>query len=529
MMLSSTPVHIKQALSALEQGNLPKAQSLAAAVLARDSRSARAYFILGVCEITLGNIRAGKTLLEISVSLEQSVEGFAQLARTFLLLRRDADALSALQKAETCLKSGINADALTRDTIGCAYSRLGKHAASIAHFEAATHGAPNNTAFIYNWAVALSFVGRVDEAEQAFEALIAHAPDNARAHHGLSGLRRQTTEHNHILRLKAALTKAKDSESRLLLGYAISKELEDVGQTQESFQFLFNANTQQKQQLAYNINQDEKIFDAIEKNWPLYAQTAVNNAPVDSPVFIIGMPRTGTTLVDRIISSHPDMVSAGELQAFPIAVKSASGVRTRMVLDIETLINAANKNLGMIGRDYIARAVSHLPLQNIRFSDKFPGNFMYAGLIAKALPAARIICLRRHPMDTVLSNFKNLFATTSRYYDYSYSLEDIARYYVRFDRLMRFWQKEIPGRILEIDYESIVLDQENTTRSILNHCGLSWNNACLSFHTNRAAVSTPSAAQVRRPLYRDALERWKQHEEALKPARLILENAGIIV
>ncbi|WP_281701436.1 tetratricopeptide repeat-containing sulfotransferase family protein [Acetobacter malorum] len=519
--------NLKQARSALEQGNVPKTQSLAMAVLAQDARSAAAYFLLGVCEMTRGNIRSGKDLLETSVGFEPSVEGCAQLARVFLLLRRDADALAALQEAEACLNTGKESDAITRDTIGCAYSRLGMHAASLAHFEAATRGAPSNTAFFYNWAVALSFVGRIDEADKAFEALIARAPDNARAHHGLSGLRRQTAERNHVPRLRATLARAEDPEARLLLGYALSKELEEIGQAKESFQFLFDANKAHKKQLAYSIEQDEKIFDAIEQNWPLYAQAPVNNAPVEEPVFIIGMPRTGTTLVDRIISSHPDMVSAGELQAFPIAVKAASGVRTRLVLDVETIAKAADKNLGMIGRDYIARARSHLPAQGMRFSDKFPGNFMYAGLIARALPSARIICLRRHPMDTVLSNFKNLFATTSRYYDYSYSIEDIARYYVRFDRLMRFWQQEIPERILEVQYENIVLDQENITRSILEHCGLSWNDACLSFHKSNAAVSTPSAAQVRRPLYRDALERWKQHEEDLMPARHILEQAGI--
>jgi hypothetical protein len=217
--------------------------------------------------------------------------------------------------------------------------------------------------------------------------------------------------------------------------------------------------------------------------------------PQDAPIFVIGMPRTGTTLVDRILSSHPGVESAGELQAMPLAVKQAAGTRSRTVLDPETVAALAQADLGAVGHDYLARAHHHRRDPALRFVDKFPGNFHYVGIIARALPNARIVCLRRHPMDTVLSNFRNLFAITSRYYDYSYDLMDIARYYARFDRLMAFWQQALPGLVLELSYEDLVADQEGQTRRLLDHCGLAWNAACLDFHRNAAPVSTPSAAQ----------------------------------
>jgi hypothetical protein len=144
----------------------------------------------------------------------------------------------------------------------------------------------------------------------------------------------------------------------------------------------------------------------------------------------------------------------------PLAVKRAAGTRTRTVLDPETIVSAASADLAAIGHDYLARARHHRRREGARFIDKFPGNFQYAGFIAQALPQARIVCLRRHPMDTVLSNFRNLFAISSRYYDYSYDLIDIARYYARFHRLMAFWQEALPGRILEVSYEALVADQE---------------------------------------------------------------------
>jgi hypothetical protein len=257
--------------------------------------------------------------------------------------------------------------------------------------------------------------------------------------------------------------------------------------------------------------------------------TPAEQSPSEAPIFVIGMPRTGTTLVDRILASHSGVESVGELQALPLAVKAASRTRSRNVLDPETILAAAGHDAGAIGRDYLARAAHHRRTPARRFVDKFPGNFFYAGMAARALPNAAIVCLRRNPMDTVLANFRNLFAIGSRYYDYSYDLLDIAAYYARFDRLMAFWREALPGRILELDYEALVENQEGETRRLLAHCGLDWSDECLDFHTHSGAVSTPSAAQVRRPIYRDSVARWRKHADALAPVRAWLEAQGIAV
>jgi hypothetical protein len=210
-------------------------------------------------------------------------------------------------------------------------------------------------------------------------------------------------------------------------------------------------------------------------------------------------------------------------------VKKAAGTRTPTVMDPETIAAGAQADMGAIGRDYLERARHHRRDSGLRFTDKFPGNFLYAGFIARALPEARIICLRRNPMDTVLSNFRNLFAVSSRYYDYSYDLLDIAAYYVRFDRLMAQWREALPGRLIEVRYEDLVANQDGETRRLLAHCGLDWSDDCLSFHTNDAPVSTPSAAQVRRPIYRDSVARWKRHEAVLEPVRRFFERSGIAI
>lgn len=289
------------------------------------------------------------------------------------------------------------------------------------------------------------------------------------------------------------------------------------------------ANAEHRRGLPYSFERDAANFDAIEACWPILAGAEVRGAPPEAPIFVIGMPRTGTTLVDRILSSHPGVESAGELQAMPLAVKRAAGTASRTVLDPETVLKAAAGDMGELGRDYMQRAAHHRRGTASRFADKFPGNFLYAGFVARALPNAKIICLRRSPMDTVLSNFRNLFAISSRYYDYSYDLLDIAAYFARFNRLMGFWHEVLPDRILEVQYEHLVADQEGETRRLLAHCGLDWDEACLSFHGNSAPVSTPSAAQVRRPIYSDAVARWRRHAEALEPVRRFFADASIAV
>ncbi|WP_068087604.1 tetratricopeptide repeat-containing sulfotransferase family protein [Novosphingobium rosa] len=511
------------ARGALARGDFAGTQRHAAALVARDLKDAEGHFLLGIAEAGAGRIRLAIPHLEKAVSLDPQGEYRAQLARLLIMLRQDGEAAAMLRAAETAPP----ADALSRDTMGCVYARLGDHTAALPHFVEAVRLEPHNSEYLYNQAVTLNFLGRVDEADAALEALIAQEPGHARAHHLLSGLRKQSAQTHHIDRLTHTHAQARDDRSRLLLGYALSKELEDVGRPQEALARLCAVNKAYRKTLPYSFAQDEAAFDAMEAHWPQLAQAPVSETPQDSPIFIIGMPRTGTTLIDRILSSHPEVESAGELQAMPLAVKKASATRSPVILDPETVAAAALKDMGEIGHDYLRIASHHRRDTTRRFTDKFPGNFHYVGFIAKALPRARIVCLRRHPMDTVLSNFRNLFAISSRYYDYSYDLLDIAAYYARFDRLMAFWRQALPGRVLELRYEDVVEDQEGQTRRLLEHCGLDWSDACLNFHTNSAPVSTPSAAQVRRPLYKDAVARWKQHAEVLAPVARFFERSDI--
>jgi hypothetical protein len=198
------------------------------------------------------------------------------------------------------------------------------------------------------------------------------------------------------------------------------------------------------------------------------------------------------------------------------------------MLDLDTIQHLRDVDWKRLGEQYVESTRPGTGTRP-RFIDKLPHNFLLAGSIAAALPNAKLICLRRDPMDTCLSNFRQLFALSSRNYDYSFDLLDTGRYYLLFDNLMAFWREQLPGRILEVNYEDVVDNQEANTRRLLEFCELPWNDACLRFEENEAPVATASAVQVRAPMYRTAMKRWKRYEPQLADLRKLLEQAGIPV
>ncbi|WP_417620589.1 tetratricopeptide repeat-containing sulfotransferase family protein [Parasphingorhabdus sp.] len=516
----------EQAREALKRGDLSAAAVAARSLVMADKDQPTGYFLMGVAAAEAGQIAKAVPLIEAAVDRGPEAEHLAQLAKLLILLRRDGDAADAARRA-MALAPG---DARTFDTIGCVFTRLGDHEGSVEPFRSAVAAEPDNIDYLYNLAAASSFTGRVEEANRHYEAILAVDPGNARAHYALAIAARQTLQSNHISRLKVALAEAQGQDDGLRIRYALAKELEDIGDP-EAFTHLSAANDEHKLSLGYDFNQDAAIFDAIETLFTERNHTLLPGTgnPDKAPIFVVGMPRTGTTLVDRILSSHRDVGSAGELQAMPLAVKRLAATSSRTVIDRETVEASGKIDPARIGETYLAQARHHRHEGTTRFTDKLPANFLYIGHIARALPNARIVCLRRNPMDSVWSNYKNLFASQSAYYAYSYDLLDTARYYTRFDRLMNMWDKLFPGLVLQLSYEQLVADQEGQTRRLLEYCSLDWDETCLTFHENRAAVATPSAAQVRRPINADAIGRWRSHETALQPARTFFEEEGIAV
>ncbi|MEW5685578.1 MAG: sulfotransferase [Pseudomonadota bacterium] len=517
------------AAAALNLGDMLQVGRLGQAMVKARPQAAEGHLFFGLAAEAIGRVGLAVQALEEATRLDPKPDYLAQKARLLLVARQDGPARAA---AEAAL-AGRPTDPATLDTIGCVYTRLGDHTAALPLFEAAVARRPDDTGGRFNLASTLGFLGRFSEAETHYEAILAAEPTHGRAHLALSTAGKAREGANHLDRLDSALSGAPGPDDELQIRYALAKEHEELGRHAEAFAHLHAANSRRRGELAYDPAFDARIFAALETAFadPGYFQG--RGATSAAPLFVVGLPRTGTTLIDRILSSHPDVRSAGELQAMPLAVKLEGRSGTPFVIDPETVAAARDLSPATVGEAYLARAEAHAGVggggAGGRFVDKLPLNFLYVGHIARALPNASIVCLRRNPMDSVWSNYKNLFSTEFSYYNYSYDPLDAAAYYALFDRLMAFWERQFPGRVLQVSYEGVIDDQEAWTRRLLDHCGLPWDEACLRFHENTAAVSTPSATQVRRPLYRDAMARWRSYEAELEPVRRYFEAAGIAV
>ncbi|TAJ52697.1 MAG: sulfotransferase family protein [Nevskiaceae bacterium] len=465
---------------------------------------------------------AAITDLRQALAIDPEPERYwTQLARLLALTQRIPEALEA---ADQALQRRPR-QAWSLDTLGVVYSRANQHQRAAALFRQACGLEPGNPSYQFNLASALKFLGDFESAEAAYEACLSADPDYWKAYPPLSQLRQQTPERNHRARYEALLPRARSVDAQLQLHMALAKECEDLGEPKQAFQHLLRGKSAKRASLAYDSAEDARLFSALQQ----YFEGAGLSGPGtenSEPIFVVGMPRTGTTLVERILSSHSQVHSAGELQNLGLAVKRLSGSTTPRLLDAETLAGLHGKSASQIGKAYVSSTrpgTGHTP----RFVDKMPLNFLYVGFIAQALPKAKIICLRRHPLDTCLSNFRQLFALQFSYYNYSYDLLDTGRYYLLFHRLMQFWRQRFSGAVLEVQYEALVASAETETRRILDWCELPWEEACLHFEHNQAPVSTASAVQVRRPIYRSSVARWKHLQTELQPLQQLLLAGGV--
>ena len=483
----------------------------------------------GVVAAERGRVTEGLELIRAAcVADPRDAEAFAQLARWLSKLHRAAEALAAVEQALRMQPSS----ARTLDTLGVVLSRAGLHQRAVDCFERATSLQPGSASLHFNRAASLKILGRFNAAEEAYEACLRCDPQFWRAYSALAHLRTHTLEHNHVERLTALLDASTlPPDAELHLRHALARELEDLGRYAESFEQLVLGKLRKRRTLDYSFVRDAALFDAALRLFatqPLPSPppaTPANVVPENAPIFVVGMPRTGTTLVERILSSHAQVASVGESQNFGVLLKRAAGTPSARVLDEATLTRSTALDLGAVGAAYLqqTRPDSSKP----RFVDKMPLNFFYLGHIARALPGARFVVLRRHPLDTCLSNFRQLFAPGFSYYEYAYDMLDTGRYYVMFDRLMAHWQQVLPGRILQVRYESLVTDQRQETARLLEHCNLEWDERCLDFEHNPEAVATASAVQVRQPLNASGAGRWRHYESQLQPVAELLRTAGI--
>lgn len=501
----------------------PKALMLANRLLPQMPRHPLLRYVAGVAELEQQNLPMALTHLHIAAELEPRRADFAvQFALALTQAKMASEARAAADQAMALAPQ----DPLMLDALGSIYIHANAHAEAAEAFRRAAALKPDHAPYRFNYATALVTLGEFDVAEAELETSIRLDPQFWMAHFSLAQLRKQTAEHNHITRLETLLADhGNNQEAQTYLHMALAKEYEDCSDYPAAFAHCTKGKTAAGKRSGYHIAQDEALFALITAEFSA-PQPAIAGCPTREPIFVIGMPRSGTTLVERIISSHPDVHSAGELTNFGVTLKRATSSHTLLLLDKDTIDRARRLDWASIGASYLAStrpATGHTP----HFIDKLPQNFLYVGWIARALPNAKIVCLRRDPLDTCLSNFRQLFAAQLGSFAYANDINDTGRYYALFDRLIAHWQRILPGRILEVQYEDLVNHQESSSRRLIDFCGLDWHDDCFLFEKNSATVNTASAVQVRQPIYRSSLQRWRKYGAQLDGLRAVLRGQGI--
>ena len=397
------------------------------------------------------------------------------------------------------------------------------YAAAIAHYKQALALRPDYADAWNNMGASFAEQGDIDAARGAYQKAVETDPTRAAYHRNLTSSKRFDSPDDPQLLVmeKLALETASVPESeRIDLQFALGKAYADLKQHDRSFLHLLAGNSVKRAQIAYSesealayMRRIREVFDA-----ELLRAKAGSGDPTATPVFIVGMPRSGTTLIEQIIASHPNAVGAGELFDLDNIVQSLARAKDRVCFP-EIVKTMSGSELRQVGARYVDAIRAVAPAAE-RVADKMPWNFHFPGLIHLAMPNARIIHARRDPVDTCLSCFSILFEGDSN--RYTYDLSELARFYRAYETLMAHWRAVLPaGLMIEVQYEDVVAELEDQARRIIAHCGLAWNDACLAFHKTRRPVRTSSVAQVRQPIYRSSIGRWRPYREHLRP--LLLE------
>jgi len=408
--------------------------------------------------------------------------------------------------------------------LGTVLMDLGRSAEAEASFRRAIALKPDYAGAYNNLGLALKEAGRLDESRRALEQAIRLAPGNASYYDNLGAVRPFIAGDPYVAALDAlaANTAALPIKERMHLHFARAKACEDTGRPQDAFAELLAGNALKRQQIEYDETAMLARIDRTRQVFTPDFGAARKDAGVASsiPVFIVGMPRAGSTLIEQILASHPDVHGAGELNLFEQATE-AVGKRLPGARAFPDMVPAmSQEDCRAVGTLYLEKLVQRAPDAR-RITDKMPANFIFAGLIHLALPNAAIIHAVRDPIDTCVSCFSTHF---TRGQPQTYDLAELGRYYRYYRNLMLHWREVLPrGRIIDVHYEELVADLEGVARRIVAHCGLEWNARCLDFHRTERTIRTASAVQVRRPIYQSSVGRGRKYEAFLDPLLAELE------
>jgi tetratricopeptide (TPR) repeat protein len=470
------------------------------------------------------------------------------LANAFQAQGRLEDAIEHYERALVLEPNCADA----HNNLGNALQTIGKFGDAVVCYKQALALKPGFAGCYYNLGNALQALGKFNDAIACYEKALTFKPDFAEACNNLGNVFRvqgrlgdALAQYKRAFLLKSNLAEAYNHYANLrrfcpgdvdlktlerlavdpdvipankavYIHFALAKALEDIGEYDRAFQHLLEGNASRRREINYDKAGTEGLLARISEIFDeqLFRRFRDLGDPSQVPIFVVGMPRSGSTLIEQILASHPHVLGGGELTDFAVLTDGIGGLGSKWVRYPEYVPTLDRITIHYIGNAYLARLPT-LRNDKIRITDKLLTNFIKLGLIYLIFPKARIIHIMRDPADTCVSCFATLF---SEGVNFSYDLAELGRYYRRYMALMAHWRSVLPkGAFLDVVYEEVVDNLEEQARRLLSYCGLPWVDRCLSFHETTRPVSTASAAQVRQPLFRSSIKRWRRFETHLQP------------
>jgi tetratricopeptide (TPR) repeat protein len=503
------------AAAALCENRIPEAEALLRAHLARHPTDVAALRMLAEVAARLLRYSDALRLLERCLELAPSFDAARHNYAT-VLNRQSRSAEALRQCAQLLAKEPHNAG--YRSLQAAILANLGEYADCIAAYESVLREYPQQPKLWTSYGHALRTTGRVPESIAAYRRALSMEPTLGEAWWSLANLKTFRFCEADLLAMREAAARGDlTEEDRLHFEFALGKALEDAGAYPESFSHYAAGNALRRSQHGYDPEENSRFVRRSKALFTreFFAERAGSGAQARDPIFIVGLPRAGSTLLEQILASHSLIEGTMELPQLPKIARELAGPRQEEEGTFLRRVAALGREeLAALGERYLAETRVMRKTDAPFFIDKMPNNYMYVGLIHLILPNATVIDARRHPLACCFSCFKQHFA---RGQWFTYGLADLGRYYRDYVELMAHFDEVLPGRVARVFHESLIEDTEAQVRRLLEHCGLAFEPACLKFYENERAVRTASSEQVRKPIFRDGLEQWRHYEPWLGP------------
>ncbi len=501
-------------------GNLQQAEKIYRDVLLKDPDNVDALRLLAGIAMRAKQWGDAEALLERAVEITPDFfQGWMDLG----LARQEQDktdaALQAYARVQRLEPNKANGYAAAGTTSALA----GLHDQAIAYYEKAIEREPHHAGALSGLGHVLKTVGRQQEAIARYRECVEYNPSHGESWWSLANLKTFRFKDGEVEAMLAQVDDERLSdEVRANFHFALGKAFEDRKEYDRAFEHYASGNDNRRQRETYDPVQTADVHEQFVSTFTrqFLDSRGATGDPSPAPIFIIGLPRSGSTLIEQILASHPQVEGTHELPDLGRVARSI-GVRREDRKIYPTVVpELTDEEIAELGARYLERTEKHRPEGAPRFTDKLPNNFVHVGFLQLILPNAKIIDARRHPLDSCLGSFKQLFA---RGQPFTYDQFELAEFYLQYVRLMDHWDTVLPGKVLRVQYEDVVDDLETQVRCILDYCELPWNDACLRFYETDRAVKTASSEQVRQPIYSSSKHLWRNYEKHLEPMIEVLE------